>query len=245
LRFVSLLWQKAARSYSEGFALPASTFHHRVSAPSPRFREDPYAGLSDQLLVDEIRRQELPHESLGYRTARKALFNTLDVNGGVVTDVYTGRSWHVNGALPDPNDLNVEHTWPRSALESSAASSDLHHLFPCDSDANNFRGNLPFGEVVESNWSEGGALRGEDASGDTVFEPPDAHKGNVARALFYMASVYDMDIPPEEEAVLREWHVADPVDARERRRNEAIERLQANRNPFIDRPELEARISDF
>jgi endonuclease I len=38
-------------------------------------------------------------------------------------------------------------------------------------------------------------------------------------------------------SVLRTWHVQDPVDDRERERNDVIFGFQGNRNPFIDHPE--------
>jgi endonuclease I len=38
-------------------------------------------------------------------------------------------------------------------------------------------------------------------------------------------------------SALIEWHLADPPDADERRRNDGIEELQGNRNPFVDHPE--------
>ncbi len=33
------------------------------------------------------------------------------------------------------------------------------------------------------------------------------------------------------------WHLADPVDSLEQRRNNRIYELQKNRNPFIDNPQ--------
>jgi deoxyribonuclease-1 len=36
---------------------------------------------------------------------------------------------------------------------------------------------------------------------------------------------------------LLDWHRSDPPDGHERWRNDRIEVLQGNRNPYIDRPE--------
>jgi endonuclease I len=54
-----------------------------------------------------------------------------------------------------------------------------------------------------------------------------------------------LPIDPRLEAVLRKWHKDDPVDDEERDRNEKIMKLQGNRNPFIDYPELVDKINDF
>lgn len=44
-------------------------------------------------------------------------------------------------------------------------------------------------------------------------------------------------------STLIQWHKSDPVDDRERRRNQIIfEQYQGNRNPFIDHPEFVALI---
>jgi endonuclease I/methionine-rich copper-binding protein CopC len=95
----------------------------------------------------------------------------------------------------------------------------------------------------------------------------DKLKGNVARALFYMDIRYEggthsitgaaePDLILTDNAnlitasngnasvaymgllsVLLQWHQADPVDDRERLRNEVVYTYQGNRNPFIDHPE--------
>ena len=45
-------------------------------------------------------------------------------------------------------------------------------------------------------------------------------------------------------SVLLQWNAADPVDARERARNDAVFSFQGNRNPFIDHPEWVNAIFD-
>ncbi len=103
----------------------------------------------------------------------------------------------------------------------------------------------------------------DNCSAHSVFEPIDSFKGDIARALFYFAVRYKNEhinqsqaymtgpepynhIPPYEEIVLRRWHHEDPVSQAEINRNNKIfNDYQHNRNPFIDRPDLVDRISDF
>jgi uncharacterized repeat protein (TIGR02543 family) len=134
--------------------------------------------------------------------------------------VYTRES--VQGEWNYPN-WNREHTWPKSKLTSSGQKADVHNLKPSDVDENSRRGNLPFGYM----------------SGSGVYEPHDDVKGDVARIVFYMATMYsnlninllgDLDM-------LIDWHFLDPVDDFERNRNEVIYSYQKNRNPYIDNPD--------
>jgi endonuclease I len=78
-----------------------------------------------------------------------------------------------------------------------------------------------------------------------MFEPPETHKGNVARSLFYFSIRYGLRISPEEEAYLKMWNKQDPVDQEEMIRNNEIYKTQGSRNPFVDHPELADRIQDF
>jgi endonuclease I len=45
--------------------------------------------------------------------------------------------------------------------------------------------------------------------------------------------------------MLRQWHANDPVDSGEIAKNDLIQRIQGNRNPFIDHPEWVEKIGDF
>ena len=136
--------------------------------------------------------------------------------------------------------MNIEHTWPQSKGAVSWAKVDLHHLFPSDSKANGVRSNLPFGNVEHSTWAKGGS----SCDGDH-FQVREKHRGDVARAKFYFAVMYDKKIPSSEERVLREWHQSDPPSEYEKKRNDYIYKLQHNRNPFIDKPEFVGKIKDF
>jgi len=203
--------------------------------------------------------------ALSYGAAKQYLFGQIylqrDDRGYFVKDVYCGREIHqADGvtigpnAVPNQEVMNCEHTWPQSRFTGShskaAQKSDLHHLFPADSKANSVRGNIPFAEVsgnsAYDDCSE--SLVGdpmEMVSSSRYFEPPTEHKGNVARAIFYFAVKYDTQIDPLQESYLRQWNRLDPVDALERERNDKIMKVQGNRNPFVDFPELADRISDF
>jgi endonuclease I len=200
------------------------------------------------------------HKSIGYRGARKVLFGKIhlkeDSQGYYVRDVYcrkkiTRRVTNVGpNIIPKHSILNCEHTWPQSrfnrTFDKSLQKSDLHHLYPTDSQATSARGNNEFAEVdgQELNDCDGSYVGAEKFQG-AYFEPPNEHKGNVARALFYFSVRYKLKISRLEEEYLRRWHALDPVDQDERDRNELIHKVQGNRNPFIDYPELVNSIDNF
>ncbi|MCA9539209.1 MAG: endonuclease [Myxococcales bacterium] len=193
-----------------------------------------------------------------YTTARFLMFTQVEYVPGPDGQlgqecVYTGRfAVTPEGEEPARDAINCEHTWPRSrmaaedTLRYSHEQSDIHHLLPTDPNVNSARGSLPFGDVMSvQNGSFRPALIGDDGAGHLVFEPRDERKGDVARVIFYFATRWGTGLAAYEEAPLRRWMVDDPVDARERRRNDLIEAIQGNRNPYIDCPELVGRIADF
>lgn len=175
------------------------------------------------------------HTVYSYTSAREHMFGEYDNVNGQVQCVYTG-TWITTDGIPDGNVMNCEHTWPQSMGAEGDARSDMHHLFPTLNQPNSIRGNLPFGEVVNQDWAQGGSLRGTDAGGVTVFEPREVHKGDCARACFYFALRYGnlSSFLTYQEPVLRSWALADTVSQKELDRNQAIDALQHNRNPFID-----------
>lgn len=201
--------------------------------------------------------------ALGYsKRAKKELFGFVELEsdneGRFVFDVYC-RDTIRNGVGPNriPNNsvMNTEHTWPQSlGAKSEPKRGDLHHLFPTNSRANSTRGNHPFGEVDGDDAhhacsaSQAGHIinpRTGKKSSVRGFQPPPEHRGNLARAMFYFAVRYGYQIDALQEHYLRKWHNDDPVDDREELRNDKIEQVQGNRNPFIDYPRLVDRITDF
>lgn len=182
-------------------------------------------------------------------------FVERDTTGGakVINCVYSNYAYIFNGNF-SYDVLSREHTYAHSWMdtwpsEDGLEYSDLHNLFPTHQDnANAVRSNYPLGEVVTvtSTFMEG--TYGKDALGRNVYEPRDAHKGDAARAMFYMATRYNgtggnwgfpspisftVDYGQDQE-VLKAWHWQDPPSNWEIARNDYIQSKQGNRNPFID-----------
>jgi len=204
----------------------------------PRHADPDWAGAANlwgTALKTFLASRVTGHTVYSYTSAREHMFGEYDNVDGWVRCVYTDTPVETDG-IPDGNVMNCEHTWPQSMGAEGDARSDMHHLYPTLSTPNSVRGNLPFGDVVTQNWSQGGSLRGTDAGGVTVFEPRDPHKGDCARACFYFALRYGnlSSFLTYQEPVLRQWAFADTVSQKELDRNDAIDALQHNRNPFID-----------
>ena len=162
------------------------------------------------------------------------------------------------------NKMQREHAVPKSwwkkagSVEYTPAYSDMWNLYPSDGTANQAKLNYPFGITSSPTFDNGvtkvgGAMRGYGGGSPNVFEPADRYKGDFARAIFYMATVYD-DInwvyhymfDAEAYPTLTSWAVSmllqwarqDPVSQKEIDRNNYVEQYQGNRNPFVDFPEL-------
>lgn len=159
--------------------------------------------------------------------------------------------------------MQREHSVPKSwwgSDDSSPAWTDIYNLYPSDGPANQAKSNYPLGPVDPSRASfNNGATRvgvpapGYSGTAGVVFEPADEYKGDFARAYFYVFTVYDdlnwtansmgvkstwPTLKPWAYEMLLQWARQDPVSQKEITRNDAAERQQGNRNPFIDFPEL-------
>ena len=191
------------------------------------------------------------------------------------------------------NKYNREHTWPNSLGFPERVGdmgyphspyTDAHMLYLSDEVYNSNRGNMPFADCAQSsncgerptefNNGRGGGTGVYPGNSNWVkgpngnqgsFEPWGARKGDMARAVMYMAIRYeggthpttnqsepDLELTDDRSMIvgtssspaymgllstLVEWHLADPPDDAERARNEVVAAHQGNRNPFIDHPE--------
>jgi len=228
----------------------------KVEAGGPPLHKktwDDVEGLSDGDLVNALNAAVSNHTDLTYAGARAYLFGVggeIDFINGSFECIYTGKRGKPDGTT-SPGEFNTEHSWPKSqGAEVEPAKSDLHHLFPATEVSNSARSSYPFGvtdcDSAGCLYSESGSKLGVRKGGtETVFDVRPERRGDIARAHFYFSVRYLKPISSVEEPTLREWNKSDPPDERERARNDAIEALQRNRNPFIDRPDLVDQIDDF
>lgn len=221
-------------------------------------RADYYDGIGDlnqEALLNALGDLIDTNTYSSYDGAKVFLFQELDNVSGTVRCVYTGEVYPISSSYSGQSSPNTEHTYAQSwfsSSESSRKKADLHHLFITTMQVNSARGNLPFSEVASTaastvyyNDTPWQSYRGYDNWGNTVFEPTDQTKGNVARALLYFYTRYHdglnqggvIMIP-----VLRTWHQADPPDTAEITRNQDVYEFQTNRNPYVDHPEYVERI---
>lgn len=183
-----------------------------------------------------------------YADARQHMFSKADNVNGFVECAYTGRKIQTTG-IPNVNIFNTEHSWPQSkGADKEPARSDIYHLYPTDSKANEKRSNHQYGIVSRSiAWESGGSKLGlPQASADTVFEPRDIMKGNIARGILYFATRYgnrkgtfdQSGFLTNMETLIRAWNKQDPVDERERSRAISIASVQKRMNPYIAYPDM-------
>jgi len=199
-----------------------------------------------------------PHTVKSYDDARTIL-QVLDVDPGNATKivlVYSGFS--VTKTWDSGSTWNREHLWPQSrGVSTGPGSSDLFNLRPSNPVVNSSRGNKWFdnSNASDASYKSSAHVSAPLCSSDSdSWQPRSAEQGDIARAMFYMDTRYDgaepntVDLELTNVVVtssqmgifftLLQWHLADPVDDIERRRNDLIySNYQANRNPYVDHPE--------
>ena len=241
--------------------IPSASAPQRVSA-SPLSGEALFSYLHDSTAMTA------PAKATSYLTAKKYMFSVADNAGcgGVpgVTCLYSqvcakGASEHgedykevgdQNGDdFIDTDGMNAEHSWPQSFFNQALPMrADLHHIFPTFIKPNNTRGSEPYAIVSKAEYvTNSGTKMGAEG-----FEPANAAKGDIARAiLYFVVRYYDQNIRDgmsykdfwtSRVPMFLEWDRQDPPDAEEKHRNDLIAKFQGNRNPFVDDTTLAGRI---
>lgn len=215
-------------------------------------------GLKDRYLKTRLHEIIKNHSTNSYSGLFAQCFKYTDVrDDGTWWDMYSDIQRYVSDGW---SGMNREHSLPKSwwGGDENPAYTDLNHLYPSDGPANMKKSNYPLGEVGTATYDNGVTkvgypIAGQGGGSSRVFEPDDEYKGDFARTYFYMATCYQdfswkytyMMLNGEYPSMaqwaidmLLEWHRADPVSKKELDRNEEVYRIQHNRNPFIDMPDL-------
>lgn len=219
-----------------------------------------FPGVTSRPLVDSLRKYYKTVTVLSYDAARDKMYGEIDIQGDSLTCVYSG--WTINGGpTADPTawatagDINCEHTWPQSLLDSQTPdpTCDMHQLFPTKMLVNADRGNSPFAEIPDAStqyWYYKSLERGTsipssniDAYAEVILntscEPREVQQGNTARAMFYVLTMYQLGDTSDawwtgQRYDLRSWHAGDSSDSTEKSRTWKIAAYQQNKpNPFV------------
>ena len=195
-------------------------------------------------------------------------YKTTDLRpDGKIWDMYSNSTNydpdndHSGNYKAEGDMFNREHSFPKNWFGDIAPmNSDLFHVIPTDGYVNNRRSNYPFGETNGERYKSSGGFSKVGLSttkgySDLVFEPNDEYKGDFARIYFYMATCYESRIaswncdmlagnayPAYKQwaiDMLLKWAMNDPVSQKEIDRNNAVYKIQGNRNPYVDYPGLE------
>lgn len=154
--------------------------------------------------------------------------------------------------------MNIEHSFPKSwwGGAKSQAYKDLYNLMPCKKEINTTKNNYPMGIVVSGDKGNGWTKVGKGDDNNMYWEPADPWKGDFARGYMYMATAYQ-DYTWKGTQALQilqqgayptlqkwaytlyiQWAKADKPDAIEIKRNNDVAKIQGNRNPYVDFPNL-------
>lgn len=208
-------------------------------------------------LITETHKKKTSYDGL------RDVFKTADADpnkSGNIIWFYSGTSVAFNGTF---GSTNREHVWPKDGGKAfsatSDAGSDAHHLRPTEQNLNSTRGSRQFGEVptIASNIvKQAGSTSYENLCyvADNVFYPGEGYRGATARILMYVETRWGDEFHLNfvlgqgksktigDIETLMKWHYQEPPTAEEIRRNEAVFKIQGNRNPFIDHPEFATKI---
>ena len=198
------------------------------------------------------------------KTWNAFFFTDRDTVTNEVMDMYSNNHRYFNpqDTTSSVAGFDIEHMLPKSWWGGTVneAYCDLYHLVPGDYSANRSKSNHAPGVPSDTTFWNGTFATGSGSRYglQKVFCPADEYKGDFARAYFYIATCYGDTLKWEETGepgtamtnkswqefqpwlrdLLVEWHRKDPVSKKELDRAIEVNKIQGNRNPFIDYPDL-------
>lgn len=194
----------------------------------------------------------------GNGTTWYGFYSTDQAEDGMVIDRYSNDKRYFGAKGSAVSGMNIEHSFPKSWWGGSKnqAYKDLYNLMPCEEKINSSKQNYPMGKVTTVTTDNGCTRIGTGTNGYQLWEPADKWKGDFARGYMYMATAYQNltwsgtqanqiltqgDYPTLKEwayTLYIEWAKTDIVDELEIKRNNEVSKIQGNRNPFVDFPNL-------
>lgn len=206
------------------------------------------------------------HQQISYGSGTSSTWGAFYTTDAViengkrrVLDMYSSEVRYFGSKGSTVSGMNIEHSVAKSwwGGTKNNAYCDLHHLNPSDQNANSRKSNYPLGELTSVSWDNGVTFVGKaniDGSSQNAYEPCDEYKGDFARTFMYMFTCYQdltweytwmnyeksayPTLKPWAVKLLLKWHKQDPVSEKEVNRNNAVSKIQGNRNPYIDYPQL-------
>jgi Endonuclease I len=233
--------------------------------------EPVFPSLKGDELYNKVKNAYKPISVIDYAFARDTLFLKIDAVNRNLSCIYTNLTLPIpEGSDPttavflngNNNGINTEHAYPLSlGTENTNAQSDMHHLYPSRVKTNADRGNEPYGESndnvtlkwyrdkEELTFKPNTNIDEYSEQGQDIFEPREKVKGDIARSIFYIYTIYrdevkaiNADFFEVQKSTLCNWHYADPVDEKEWNRSHGIAKYQGNNNPFVLDCSLVARM---
>ncbi|MFT7108935.1 MAG: deoxyribonuclease-1 [Psychrobacter glaciei] len=109
--------------------------------------------------------------------------------------------------------------------------ADMHNLVPTIGEVNGDRSNYRFSEWNGKAYQYGSCDMLVDFKAKKV-QPSAISKGQISRTYLYMSQQYDLKLSRQDRQLFNAWNTKYNVTAWECKRNELIEKVQGNVNPF-------------
>lgn len=171
--------------------------------------------------------------------------------------LYCGLKFNRPNISEDMKTLAIEHVYTTSRMiraldcksrrqcyeqnkQFSIMEADLHNLYPVRLDLSNALYDSEFGDIEGDDWRIEGC---DFERKNSVVQPRPLARGNIARAIFYMHDRYKLPVKRDTLQILKKWNKEDPPSQQEVVRNDKVEKIQGNRNPFIDDHTLADKLS--